>query len=407
LIGHISKGGDFHGIFDYVLSPSKSPQIIGGNVFGSNVLDFTRRFQFDAQRNRAVSHPVRHFSISLAPEDGFVSTQTKESISHQVMLAMGYLLPEHGSPSFADKLLSSLYLVVSHGRDDPDHDRSHDHDHFHIVANAINPLGGRVSDSFDYFRLDDVLRQLERDFSLRQVPSCKKRIRRAPSHGQHQRWAKELEEVATGVRDLAAPPVSEKLQSFIDAVSTDRPSVSVFLDRLLSAGVSVRSRPVTVKGRSTIGLSYHFEGVSFQGSDLHASLFRLVERGKVSFLPDRDLPSLIALAAPSILSLKQSLQSAISLASTGHPSLSAFTDRLLAQRVSVSITRAADRSTIRGISYSYQGQKWSGSQLNATWPQLQALGVDMEPELSFDVSDIELPPPHLHLSRSLGLKNNL
>jgi hypothetical protein len=400
MIGHITTGSSARGIFGYLLDPSKDPKIIGGNTSSESIDHLSLEFLRDAKKNPHVQKNIHHFSIAFAPEDGVVPLSIQEKIFHDVAVGMGYILPDGEQPSLHLKKASSLYLVVAHGRHDKRHDRPHNHDHCHAAFSAVNASGGWVSNSFNYWTLQPILRAQEQKYGLRPVLSSFDQHRRAPTHGQWQRWAREMAEVTALDRNTADPPISSKLQDIILLATIDRPSTSTFIDRLQAKGVSIRTVPID-SPHHPIGISYSFEGVAFQGADLHSSLRKLIGRDRITFDPLRDLPVLQALEGPPSIAPKSSIQSAIVLASTGHPSLSEFSDRLLEHGVTLSISRAvSDHSTIRGISYSYQNQKWSGSQLDATWPQLQALGVDQEPSLSFDVSAVEPPPErHLYLGR--------
>jgi hypothetical protein len=390
VIGSISSGGGFGGLLGYLLAPAKDPEIIGGNVLGFKVAAIAREFHRTARKNPRVLKPVRHISISFAEEDGEINETTKEEIAHEIMVEMGYLLRADELPSGKEN--NAQYLVVNHGRQDPDHDRSHHHDHFHIIANAVNLSGKWVSNSFDYQRLEKVLRKLEEKHGLRQIACSWEKDRVAPTHGQQQRWMKETEQAAAGMLVSAIPPISEQLQDLILMVSQDRPALAEYLDRLVSAGVNVRTGLVTVSRRDrltqalvqspTIGLSYEFQGVKFAASDLKASVNQLVLRQRVTFDPVRDFPRLCWLESiDQSRSSKANLQRAIDYAAMGQPSMTIFAQRLQQMGVQPKFRITNNRQVnipgdlrISGVSYEMNGQRWAGSQLlNASWPKLLAV----------------------------------
>jgi Relaxase/Mobilisation nuclease domain len=390
VIGSISSGGGFGGLLGYLLAPAKDPEIIGGNVLGFQVAAIAREFHRTARKNPRVLKPVRHISISFAQEDGEINETTKEEIAHEIMVEMGYLLRADELPSGKEN--NAQYLVVNHGRQDPDHDRSHNHDHFHIMANAVNLSGKWVSNSFDYQRLEKVLRKLEEKHGLRQIACSWEKDKVAPTHGQQQRWMKETEQVAAGTIAIATPPISEQLQDLILKVSQDRPTLAEYLDRLARAGVNMRTGLVTVSRRDrltqalvqspTIGLSYEFQGVKFAASDLKASVNQLVLRQRVTFDPVGDFPRLCLLESiEQSKSTKANLQRAIDYAAIGRPSMTMFVQRLQQMGVQPKFRITNNRQPnipgdlrVSGVSYEMNGQRWAGSQLlNGSWPKLLAV----------------------------------
>lgn len=398
MIGSISSGGGFGGLLGYLLAAAKDPEIIGGNVLGFKVAAIAREFHRVANKNPRVIKPVRHISISFAEEDGEINAVIKEEIAHEIMVEMGYLLRADELPIGLEN--NAQYLVVNHGRHDPNHDRSHHHDHFHIIANAVNLSGKWVSNSFDYQRLEKVLRKLEQKHGLRQIACSWEKAKAAPTHGQQQRWMKEKEQMAAGTIKIATPPVSEQLQDLIINVSKDQPALSEYLDRLAIAGVNVRTGLVYVSRRDrsssreatpttqvvsnspTIGLSYEFQGVKFAASDLNASVNQLILRQRVTFDPVRDFPRLCRLESiEQSRSSKANLQRAIDYAAMGQPSMTIFAQRLQQMGVQPRFRITNNRQPnipgdlrVAGVSYEINGQRWAGSQLlNASWPKLLAI----------------------------------
>ncbi|MDY7016536.1 MAG: relaxase/mobilization nuclease domain-containing protein [Cyanobacteriota bacterium] len=241
MIGHIETGEDFGGLFRYLLDSAKKPRIIGGNAAGENPEELTPEFNNCADQRRTVRKPVKHLMVSFAPEDGEVADETKAQIADAVIEGLGYT--------------DNQYVVIDHHRDDPGHDWNHDHDHIHIVANAITITGQRTPDSWEKYRMQEILRELEIAHNLALCASSWEKSRRSPSHGQVQRYKKEQRQYEAGERD--APPeqsISEKLQDLIERASRNRPTMSEFIGRLQQQGVEVRAR--ITRNSVVQGMSY-------------------------------------------------------------------------------------------------------------------------------------------------------
>ena len=123
MIGHIEHGSDFGGLFRYLLADDKGARIIGGNSAGRNPLELTQEFNNCADQRQTTTKPVKHFIISFAPEDEYVSDEVKARIAKSSVQELGYTYNQ--------------YVVVDHHRSDPGHDWNHDHDHIHIAVNMI------------------------------------------------------------------------------------------------------------------------------------------------------------------------------------------------------------------------------------------------------------------------------
>jgi Relaxase/Mobilisation nuclease domain len=232
-IGKISKGKGFGGVLGYLLDPDKNPRIISGCMTHSKPADLAREFRLVSNLRRGVARPVRHFSISFAPEDGVVDDLTKEAIVFRVLDSLGY-----GDCHF---------LAVDHDRYDPGHDKAHDHDHLHILTNAVTLGGKYVNDSFDMYRIQDILREVERDFGLRQIKSS---------------W--EVKREKAQAVDLDSDIARIVKDSLVDCAD-----LKLWLDRLAQANVDVRFN-LTYRGVAR-GVTFLKDGKSFKGSAIGAS----------------------------------------------------------------------------------------------------------------------------------------
>jgi hypothetical protein len=232
-IGMISKGCGFGGLLSYLLDPSKQPKIIGGCLFGSEPDQLARQFRAVANLRPRVTKPVRHLSIAFAPEDGVIDPVVKVAIALRVLKGLGYE--------------NCQYLVVDHHRDDPGHDTAHGHDHFHIVTNAVTFDGDYVRDSFDQLKIQPFLRQVEKDYGLREV-ACS--------------WEVNFEKArATELNSEVAGLVSSSLKDCSD--------LETWLNRLRQVGIDARFN-LTYKG-VVRGVTYIKDEQVYKGSDVGAS----------------------------------------------------------------------------------------------------------------------------------------
>lgn len=271
MIGKITTGSDFRGLVDYLLEPTKEPQVLTTNLFPDR-LDMIWELELCAQQNTRCKKPVKHISIGFAPEDGKVLDQTIYDVVDGVLEGLGYN--------------ENQFLVVRHGRIDPSHDRPHAHDHFHILINMIDYDGNRVKDSFDKKTLEKILREQESEQNLTPVESSIKRQYKGATTGQAQRMMREVEEYENGTTTKKPnAPYTLKIQSGIDLASHDRPSLRVFLARLQQLEIDTKFK---IEDEEIQGISYRLHDFKIRGCKLHnASLNRLREH-RVELEPEED-----------------------------------------------------------------------------------------------------------------------
>jgi hypothetical protein len=280
MIGHIEHGSDFGGLFRYLLANYKGARIIGGNVAGETPSELTQEFNNCADLRRTTTKPVKHLIISFAPADGKINDTVKARIAQTAVRELGYK--------------DNQYLVIDHNRNDPGHDWNHDHEHIHIAINMITLDGKRVDDWQDQRKFEAILRQLEPKFNLSPVSPSKQRKRKALSHGQTQRYKRELNDWQQGKRpNRPEIPLTIKLQAAIDAASFDRPTITEFIGRLQHLGIDVCAT-ISDQGRKRI--SYLMPGNEpIRGSKLHQASFpQLLSHRGLDFELSRDRAAMSA-----------------------------------------------------------------------------------------------------------------
>ena len=260
MISNITKGSNFGGLLRYLLHESKQPQIVAPYMLGDNASDLAREFDQIANLRPTTQLPVRHISLSFAPsDDGKVSDSDKEAIVVRVVAEMGYE--------------DCQFIGIAHHRDDPGHDLPHDHDHLHIVVNAVNLHGERVSDSWDRFKIQPILRGIEHDFGLQPVKNS---------------W-----EVGRDRSVQAQQQIPTDISQLVDRSLEDYPDLGTWLDRLQESQIDVRF--ALRKDNKVNGITYLQGGKAYKGSEIGAS-WNAVERVLTS--PDR-LPLILAANAKS------------------------------------------------------------------------------------------------------------
>jgi hypothetical protein len=275
LIGKITTGSSFRGLFDYLLSPSKRARILDGDyvLLEPDASELARQFHWIAATRSTTKKPVKHLSIGFAPEDGEVENQIKTEIAKQIVTKLGYT--------------NNQWVAIAHYRNDSGHDWKHDHDHIHIVVNMVNLDGERIKDSWDQRRLEKILRKLETEYNLAPVAPSNTRQLKAPSLGQMQRYKREVREYRQGLRSQSPEiPLMVKLQAAIAAASKDRPTMTTFIGRLQHLDIDVQPY-ITDRGKKCI--SYSLNGLKVRGSKLHQGSFpKLISERGVDFDLTRD-----------------------------------------------------------------------------------------------------------------------
>jgi Relaxase/Mobilisation nuclease domain len=147
MIGKQFKGKVFYPVLAYALG-KQGAKLIGSNMANVQPVSLAKEFDFFRRLNPAVDRCMYHASLSLPPPDHMESADW-HTLAQKYLQQMG----------FDD----NQYVVVRHC------DRAHDH--VHIIASRIKLDGSCVSDSWDHYRIQAVIRELEQEFNLAPVES--------------------------------------------------------------------------------------------------------------------------------------------------------------------------------------------------------------------------------------------
>ncbi len=275
MIGKITTGSNFDRLFRYLLKDNKQARIVIGArlLLEPDAKELASQFNWIASTRPTTKKPVKHISIGFAPTDGKVDDSIKVAISEAVVNGLGYT--------------NNQWIAIAHGRKDPGHDWQHHHDHIHIVINAIDFNGERVSDSFDKTRLEKILRTLEVEHDLTPVVSSQSGARHRPKTNQLKRYQRESRKYPDTVPEI---PMMAKLEAAIDVASQDKPTMTSFIGRMQQLGIDVRPY-ITEKGRKRI--SYRLGDFKVRGSKLHNGSFpKLISERGIDFDEVRDIPAI-------------------------------------------------------------------------------------------------------------------
>jgi len=253
MIAKAIKGKGFRGALDYDLSKAGA-LMLDTNMAGKTARELAQEFGAVRKLRPTLGKAVLHVSLSATPGEKLTDEQWRE-IGKRYIDGMD--------------LDQSQYCVIKHS--------DTEHEHVHIIANRIRFDGTVVSDSHDYKRQEQIMREIERDFRLQRVAPSIEAERKAPSKG----------EIELAVR-TGESSIKQRLQQICDSAAKDCKSYTEYQERLEAIGVEVV--PVTQSaGAKLNGLSYRLDGVTMKGSDLGKSYSAAgVQKRGINYEQDRD-----------------------------------------------------------------------------------------------------------------------
>jgi hypothetical protein len=246
------KGKSFRGCLNY-LQGKQDSQIIGGNMAGKTARQLASEFKLSRSLNPNVERVVYHASLSV-PASEKLSDEQWTAIANTYLNSMGFN--------------DNQYVLIKHN--------DTDHNHVHIVASRIRFDGSCVSDSWDYKRSENIVRQLEKDFKL-QSGQKQHPEKKSPTTGEI-RLSKRTGELS----------IREQIQSAIDRVSKHQPTIVQLIEELKEQNINTQihfTRNGLIKG-----ISYELEQIAFSGTNLGSAYTfpGLQKYRNVSYQADRD-----------------------------------------------------------------------------------------------------------------------
>ena len=223
------KGHDFYGCLSYVLGKVGAIQI-GGNMIGSDPQTLNHEFLKPIHERSHVTRRVYHCALSLPPGET-LSDSTWRHVTKDYLEAMGFKF--------------SQYILVRHT--DTEH-----HQHVHIVANRVGLDGKTVSESFDRFRCQTVLREIEDRYALQTVEPSWRAGRKALSLRQLKKEA-----------ETGKPSVQRILQETIAEALRESQNLSDWVELLNACDIQVYGF-YGRKGRLQ-GIAYKTDNITMSG----------------------------------------------------------------------------------------------------------------------------------------------
>lgn len=276
MIGKQIKGTGFRGCLNYVLG-KKDAVLIGGTMCGQTPEELAAEFAIARQLRPNLKVAVFHATLSVGSTEKLEDSE--ENDQRWLAIAANYMK--------AMEFDNNQYTVVKHS--------DTEHDHIHIVASRICLDGGVVDDSWDYYKSQETIRQLERNYNLETVTPSWETDKRAQTTGEHRQ-----------LKSKGNKSVRVQLQDLIDEVTQDNLSMPEFVERLQQQGVEVQ---VTLTGIGfSKGISYNLDGVAFSGTQLgKAYTFSGLQKHRgVSYDLGRDNALIEALMQPQHLAIAPS-----------------------------------------------------------------------------------------------------
>lgn len=351
MIGKQIKGTGFRGCLNYVLG-KKDAALIGGTMCGQTPEELAAEFGIARQLRPNLKVAVFHATLSVDSTEKLEDSE--ENDQRWLAIAANYMK--------AMEFDNNQYAVVKHS--------DTEHDHIHIVASRICLDGGVVDDSWDYYKSQETIRQLERNYNLETVTPCWETDKRAQTTGEHRQ-----------LKSKGNKSVRVQLQDLIDEVTQDNPSMPEFVERLQQQGVEVQ---VTQTGIGfSQGISYNLDGVALSGTQLgKAYTFCGLQKHRgVSYDQGRDNALIDALMQPQHLAIALSeaeeneLDSSQSKLGATAPATSATANELESSQSELETTTPATSATANKL-------ELSQSELETTAPATPTTANELELQLS-------------------------
>lgn len=227
-------GTSFRGVLNYNEQKIKEGygELIGTNMLGTDSKTLAKEFNLISVLKPNVSKVVYHTSLSIAPDEQLSNEQFQE-LGEKYLNKMGFG--------------NSQYLIYRH--------TDQEHPHIHLLANRIDMNGDVVSDKWNYKRSEKVVRELEKEFGLKEVISSDKVEDKALSKGQIENYKR-----------TSQIPIRTQLQIITKEVLAYSCSLSDFESKMNQAGANVLFHKN--KQGKIFGASFELDGIKFKASQL-------------------------------------------------------------------------------------------------------------------------------------------
>ncbi|MUJ29070.1 relaxase/mobilization nuclease domain-containing protein [Aliivibrio fischeri] len=206
-----------------------------------------REMQSSIKLNPSVKHQFKHMVISLPTDENLTNSQWRKSV-RKLMDHLGYK--------------NCRYISFKHN--------DTDEEHVHIVTSTIDTITHkRVSDSYSKIRAQEVMRELEKEFGLRELVSSKDIGYDVKAQINDASTFKKKGQIARLVKQgINKLDKGSNLAEFVVAVESTHPELKVEIQR---------------KGDTATGLVFNLAGSRMSASQLGGNrkytLGKLIESG--------------------------------------------------------------------------------------------------------------------------------
>ena len=229
MIGGITKGSCFSGCVEYALAlkeKNKEARLLySEGLLTDTPKDIIDGFECQRHLNSRVRHWCGHISLSYSPKDA-------EHMSDEFMVKL--------SLEYMDKMgiKNTQFIIVRH--------LDKEHPHCHIVYNRVDNDGKCVSDSFEYYRNNEICDEMKRKYGL--------------TYGENKDNVK--------TQSLKGrPKIRQEIYLAVQAAKRSAKDWTTFQRELAQKGVTVRKK--FRRGSTEVdGLSYFKDGQKFKASQV-------------------------------------------------------------------------------------------------------------------------------------------
>ena len=229
MIGGITKGSCFSGCVEYALAlkeKNKEARLLySEGLLTDTPKDIIDGFECQRHLNSRVQHWCGHISLSYSPKDA-----ERMSDEFMVKLALEYM----------DRIgiKNTQFIIVRH--------LDKEHPHCHIVYNRVDNDGKCVSDSFEYYRNNEICDAMKQKYSL--------------IYGENKDNVK--------TQSLKGrPKIRQEIYLAVQAAKRLAKDWTTFQRELAQKGVTVRKK--FRRGSTEVdGLSYFKDGQKFKASQV-------------------------------------------------------------------------------------------------------------------------------------------
>lgn len=162
MITKINRGNDLGATLRYVYREDATPDVVAGSVPHAHREEIEKEMMKAINRRADLKNPVVHMILSIPKEEHLTPDQWGE-VAQEYTERMGFG--------------KAPYIAVRH--------QDTEHEHIHIVASRVDVIGQPIRLSNDYYKSQEIARDLEQKYELERVRSSWERETKDRSQGEY------------------------------------------------------------------------------------------------------------------------------------------------------------------------------------------------------------------------------